>query len=64
MRCQAVSWQHFGNPYAPHPWCVLNRAKLDLAANPYVRELAERIEHSEVTTAGLPHTDTSWMLGR
>ncbi len=64
MRCQAVSWQHFGNPYAPHPWCVLNRAELDLAANPYVRELAERIEHSEVTTAGLPHTDTSWMLGR
>lgn len=43
MRCQAMSFEHFGDPYAPHPWCVMHYKELGFSDDPYMKDLNQKM---------------------
>jgi MoaA/NifB/PqqE/SkfB family radical SAM enzyme len=47
MRCQAMSFEHFGDPYAPHPWCVMYYKELGFEGDKYMEELFARMQAND-----------------
>ncbi len=54
IRCQAMSFQHFGDPQAPHPWCVLHSAEIGLSVSAYMIRLNRQLERNDASGRSSP----------